>query len=294
MPKPTVLQWIEGARLRTFPLSLSPIVAGTTAAIATGEHSWNLLKALLCFLVALLLQIGVNYSNDYSDGIRGTDDDRVGPLRLTASGVATPEQVKTAAFISFGLACALGILIMNITQSWWLIFVGVFAVIAAWGYTGGKNPYGYRGQGEIYVFIFFGLVATLGTEYVQVGRISLFGLVLAFGIGCFACAVLVANNLRDVYTDKVSGKNTLAVRMGEENSRKFYLALMLIPYIIILPYVWRDSNLLFVYLSLPLAYKPCQTVMSGAKGLSLIPVLKYTGFVSVAYAVLSVISKAGV
>ncbi|BAS16216.1 probable 1,4-dihydroxy-2-naphthoate octaprenyltransferase [Arthrobacter sp. Hiyo8] len=164
----TAAQWIQGARLRTLPAAIAPVLIGTAAAYEL--QSFRLLNAILAALVALLLQIGVNYANDYSDGIRGTDEDRVGPLRLVGSGAARPDHVKWAAFGAFGLAMIFGLVLVIITQSWWLILVGIGCVLAAWGYTGGKNPYGYLGLGDLFVFVFFGLVATLGTTYTQPGK----------------------------------------------------------------------------------------------------------------------------
>ncbi|MFT4186275.1 MAG: 1,4-dihydroxy-2-naphthoate polyprenyltransferase [Micrococcaceae bacterium] len=285
MSQPTIAQWIEGARLRTIPLSLAPVIAGS--ALAYEQGSFQLDRALLCLFVALLLQVGVNYANDYSDGIKGTDDNRVGPLRLTGSGIAKPEQVKCAMYISFALAGLLGIILVVISGTWWMLIVGVISIAAAWGYTGGKKPYGYLGLGEIFVFVFFGLVATLGTQYVQSYRINELGVVLAISIGLFACAVLVANNLRDIPTDAEVGKNTLAVRLGEDNTRIMYLAMMIIPYLLITIFVIIDTPWLALsYLSIVLAYQPCKIVLNQAKGLDLIPVLKLTGFVSVAYSLL--------
>ena len=180
----TAAQWIQGARLRTLPAAIAPVLIGTAAAYEM--DSFLPLNAVLAALVALLLQIGVNYANDYSDGIRGTDEDRVGPLRLVGSGAAKPEHVKYAAFAAFGLAMVFGLALVIITQTWWLILVGIGCVLAAWGYTGGKNPYGYMGLGDVFVFVFFGLVATLGTTYTQAGQISLAAIIGAIGTGLIA------------------------------------------------------------------------------------------------------------
>src|SRR4029453_5304514 len=204
----TTAQWIQGARLRTLPAAIAPVLIGTAAAYEL--HAFRPLNAVLAALVALLLQVGVNYANDYSDGIRGTDEDRVGPLRLVGSGVAEPEHVKRAAFGAFGLAMLFGLALVMITQSWWLILVGLGCVLAAWGYTGGKNPYGYLGLGDVFVFVFFGLVATLGTTYTQAGRVSLGAVCGASGTGLIACALLMANNVRDIPPDTAAGKRTLA------------------------------------------------------------------------------------
>ena len=216
---PTTSQWIAGARPRTLPAAVAPVLAGTAIALWEDEAVWW--KALLALAVSLLLQIGVNYANDYSDGIRGTDDDRVGPLRLVGSGVATPRAVKTAAFAALGAAALVG-LVLAATTAWWLVGVGLLCILAAWFYTGGKRPYGYLGLGEVMVFVFFGLVAVLGTTYVQTESFELPALYAAIGVGAFACAILVANNLRDIPTDRVSGKRTLAVALGDERTRLLY------------------------------------------------------------------------
>lgn len=209
--------WIEGARLRTLPAAIAPVAAGTGAAAAlNGFHAG---RALLALGVALALQVGVNYANDYSDGVRGTDDTRVGPVRIVASGQVAPRTVKIAAFACFGVAGLLGLTLVLLTQQWWLLGAGLLAILAAWGYTGGKNPYGYRGLGEVGVFVFFGLFAVLGTTYTQAGRISWAAASAAIAIGLLACAILMANNLRDIATDIEAGKRTLAVRVGDQWAR---------------------------------------------------------------------------
>ena len=220
----TAAQWIQGARLRTLPAAIAPVLIGSAAAYEM--DSFILLNAVLAALVALLLQIGVNYANDYSDGIRGTDEDRVGPLRLVGSGAASPEHVKRAAFAAFGLAMLFGLILVIITQAWWLILVGIGCVLAAWGYTGGKNPYGYLGLGDVFVFVFFGLVATLGTTYTQAGQLSLAAIIGAIGTGLIACALLMANNVRDIPTDRKAGKKTLAVRLGDKHARESYVLML--------------------------------------------------------------------
>ena len=208
----TPAQWVAGARPRTLPAAVAPVLAGTGVAAYDGDAVWW--KALLALVVSLALQVGVNYANDYSDGIRGTDADRVGPMRLVGSGVATPGSVKAAALAAFGVAAVAG-LVLAASTAWWLVIVGAVSVAAAWFYTGGSKPYGYLGLGEVMVFVFFGLVAVLGTQYVQAERVTLVGLYAACGIGALACAILVANNLRDIPTDQVAGKMTLAVRLGD-------------------------------------------------------------------------------
>ena len=219
-------KWILGARLRTLPAAIAPVAVAT--ALAGSEAA--LLPALLALFVALALQIGVNYANDYSDGIRGTDNDRVGPTRLTASGIASPQSVKRAAFIAFGLSAVAGLALAAMT-SWWLIAVGAAAILAAWGYTGGKNPYGYLGLGELFVFIFFGLVATVGTYYVQVEEITLDSILISIPMGTFSCALLAINNIRDRALDAPAGKKTLAVRLGDRKARYFFATLIALGYI---------------------------------------------------------------
>ncbi|HOA86202.1 MAG: 1,4-dihydroxy-2-naphthoate polyprenyltransferase [Microbacteriaceae bacterium] len=223
--------WIGAARLRTLPLAIAPVLIGTGAAtLVTVELRW--LIALACLVVALALQIGVNYANDYSDGVRGTDDFRVGPARLTASRKAKPRTVLMVAFAFFALAAAAGLAIVIASQLWWLLAVGAACIVAAWFYTGGKRPYGYAGLGELFVFVFFGLVATVGTTYVQaliVPQEAWFGGVAA---GLLACAVLLANNLRDIDQDRVAGKRTLSVRIGKRATQAMFTAFVLIPFVI--------------------------------------------------------------
>ncbi len=216
--------WLAGARPRTLPAAVAPVLAGTGVAAYDAEAVWW--KALLALVVALALQVGVNYANDYSDGIRGTDDDRVGPLRLVGSGLASPRAVKLAAFAAFGVAGVAG-LVLAATTAWWLVAVGLLAILAAWFYTGGSTPYGYHGLGEVMVFVFFGLVAVLGTTYVQTEAFAWAALYAAVGIGALACAILVVNNLRDIPTDAEVGKRTLAVRLGAERTRGLYALLVL-------------------------------------------------------------------
>lgn len=280
----TPAQWIEGARPRTLPTAVAPVAIGTGAAIALGAHFPS--RALLALGVALMLQIGVNYANDYSDGVRGTDEVRVGPLRLTGSGAATPRQVKTAAFVSFGIACALGLALVVACGAWWLIAVGVACVLAAWGYTGGKNPYGYNGLGEVFVFVFFGLVAVLGTTYTQAGRISWEAVVGACATGLLACSVLVTNNQRDIATDTLSGKKTLSVRIGDAASRKLYVALIAVPLIIAaVTAIWHPWVALSLVMAVP-AIRTVRTMLSGATGRDLIAVLKATGLIQLGFGLL--------
>ena len=278
----TLAQWIAGARPKTLPAAIAPVLAGSGA--AAYAHSFLWWKALLALGVSLALQIGVNYANDYSDGIRGTDDGRVGPLRLIGSGLASPRAVKLAAFGFLGLGGLLG-LVLAATTTWWLLLVGIAAISAAWTYTGGQNPYGYRALGEVSVFVFFGLVAVLGTTYVQTESFTWLSLAAAVGIGSLACSILVANNLRDIPTDIETGKRTLAVVLGDHRSRQFLLILFLIA---LGSLAWAGTFTpwaLLGLIALPLAARAYVTVASGAKGMALIPVLRDAGLTELVYAV---------
>lgn len=225
------VSWIAGARLRTLPVAVAPVLIGAGVAYRGHHFSWAL--SLLALAVALFLQVGVNYANDYSDGIRGTDENRVGPGRLVGSGSKTPRQVLTAALVFFGLAAVAGIAITAMTQIWWIIAVGVVAIIAAWFYTGGKKPYGYAGFGELAVFVFFGLVATLGTAYIQTKSFSFWALFGGVAVGLLACAVLMINNIRDIETDAAVGKKTLAVRIGKIASLVAFCIMLGLPLIVV-------------------------------------------------------------
>ena len=279
----TAGQWVEGARPRTLPAAVSPVLVGTGAAAAVDGLVWW--RALLALVVALALQVGVNYANDYSDGIRGTDAERVGPLRLVGSGAAEPATVKRAAFAAFGVAALAG-LVLCAVSSWWLVLVGVAAIAAAWTYTGGDRPYGYRALGELSVFVFFGLVAVLGTTYVQAGRLTWAAAGGAVAVGSLACAILVANNLRDVPTDRVVGKRTLAVVLGEPRTRTSYLVLVLVPYVVALALTAVTPWTLLALASVPLAARAAGRVRGGAVGPALIPVLRDTGLAELAFAAL--------
>ncbi len=279
----TAQQWISAARPRTLPAAVAPVLVGTGAGFALGGFSW--LRGGLALLVSLALQVGVNYANDYSDGIRGTDSDRVGPMRLVGSGIAAPSTVKLAAFTCFAVAGVAG-LVLAALASWWLVPVGLAAVAAAWFYTGGPKPYGYAGYGEVFVFVFFGLVAVLGTTYVQAGRISLTSTIAAVGAGLLACGLLMANNLRDVHTDAAAGKRTLAVLLGESLSRRMY-ALMIVGALVAILVIGLQLPWCFIaLLSAPLALGPVRQVIGGARGPALIAVLGGTARLEIVYAAL--------
>lgn len=266
--------WILGARPRTLPAAVAPVLAGTGAAAFDGEVVWW--KAATALGVSLALQIGVNYANDYSDGVRGTDDDRVGPPRLVGSGLASPRAVKRAAILCLGIAGVLGFLLAA-TTSWWLLAIGAVAVVAAWTYTGGPKPYGYLGLGEISVFVFFGLVAVMGTTYVQIEQVTPASTAAGITVGALACAILVANNLRDVETDAESGKRTLAVQLGDGRTRYLFLGLGIVAAAGIGICATSAPLAALGFLGLPLWLRAAAPVVSGAKGPALIPVLQATG-----------------
>lgn len=285
----TAAHWIAGARLRTLPAAIAPVLVGT--AVAAYADRADALRAVLALVVSLALQVGVNYANDYSDGIRGTDDERVGPLRLVGSGLATPAAVKRAAFASFGVAALAGIALTVATGAWWLLAVGAVSVLAAWYYTGGSKPYGYLGLGEVMVFVFFGLVAVVGTTWVQTeawGRIGWASVVAGAGVGALACAILVANNLRDIPTDSVTGKITLAVRLGDRRTRSFYAVLVALSAaaVVVLAALTSWWALLGLGFLVP-ALAAARVVLGGARGPALIPVLQRTGIAELAWAVLA-------
>lgn len=227
----TLRDWIGAARLRTLPLAIAPVLIGTGAAMLVADR-FHWVIALCCLVVALALQIGVNYANDYSDGVRGTDEHRVGPTRLTASRKATPRAVLTVALLFFAVAAVAGIAIVVRTQHWWMLAVGVVCLVAAWFYTGGKRPYGYYALGEVAVFVFFGLVATAGTAYVQANAVPFEAWLGAVATGLFACAVLLANNLRDIEQDRVAGKRTLTVLIGRRATQVLFTVLVLAPFLV--------------------------------------------------------------
>lgn len=282
-------EWIEGARPRTLPNAVAPVVAGVGAAIALDGFSWW--RSVLALLVSLSLIVGVNYANDYSDGIRGTDEHRVGPLRLVGSGVAAPKAVLTAALVSLGLAGVLGLLLVVLSGHWWLLGMGALCILGAWFYTGGKKPYGYYGFGEVAVFVFFGLAGVLGTVYVQAGRVSWAALACAVAVGCFSTAVLTANNLRDIPTDIESGKRTLATRLGDKGTRRLYVALIGIPYLISLSFVFTGYPIAALStLTIGILLPAAGAVQSGKTGRELIPALRDTGLAMLVWAVFTAVA----
>lgn len=276
----SISSWVAGARPRTLPAALTPILAGSAAAVAVERPNWPI--ALLCLLIAVALQVGVNYANDYSDGVRGTDDERVGPVRLVASGLASPGKVKAAAFLSFGVAAVAGLAAVALTGHWWLVLVGVVCILAAWFYTGGNMPYGYLGLGELMVFIFFGLVATVGTTYLMSGTAPLAAWAGGTSVGALASAILVANNIRDIPSDLASGKLTLPARMGDRNARIFYAVLCGVAVLGIVAFAALTTwAALIAALSLGLLIEPLRRVLGGAQGRDLIPVIASTGFAGI-------------
>lgn len=272
-------KWVIGARPRTLPAAVAPVLVAT----AYAGSDWKPPAAALALLVSLSLQIGVNYANDYSDGIRGTDDSRIGPVRLTASGIAPAKSVKNAAFISFFISALAG-LALAIQTSWWLIAVGALAIAAAWGYTGGANPYGYRGLGEISVFVFFGLVATVGTYFVQTEEINLEILIISIPMGSLACAILAINNLRDRAQDQVVGKRTMAVRLGDRGARILYISLLIAAHLFAL--LTFKPFTLITLLALPISLPLAKSVWAGTSGAALIPSLAKTGKLQLVFALL--------
>ena len=263
-------KWILGARVKTLPAAIAPVIVGTSLA-----DQINFINALLALIVSLSLQIAVNYANDYSDGVRGTDSNRIGPSRLVASELATASSVKNASFISFFIAMIAGT-VLALNTSVWLIAVGFISILAAWGYTGGKKPYGYLGFGELAVFIFFGVVATVGSYYVQVAQISSNALLLSIPMGSLSCAILVINNLRDLAQDKLVSKRTMAVKLGDANTRIFYLLLLVIAQLSAAAVSSINNYALLTLLWLPLTYSAANQVLKGASGKELITILGKT------------------
>jgi 1,4-dihydroxy-2-naphthoate polyprenyltransferase len=268
--------WVAGARPRTLPAAVVPVAVGTAAAVGDADGGIVAWRALAALVVALAIQVGTNYANDYQDGVRGTDDVRVGPVRLVAGGLKSAKAVRGAALLSFAVAGAAG-LALAAAVGWELLLVGAASFAAGWLYTGGPRPYGYAGLGEVFVFTFFGLVATVGSTYVQVERVTGLSVLVAVPVGLLATALLVINNLRDIPTDTVSGKRTLAVRLGDRRTRLLYLALMAGTYVTILLAALARPEALLGVLGIVLATAPARLVRGGATGPALIPVLGATG-----------------
>ena len=272
-------KWVAGARPKTLPAAIAPVAVGS----ALAGTDFDPILALLALLVSLSLQVGVNYANDYSDGVKGTDDNRIGPMRLVASGAAPAHQVKIAAYLALGFGAIFG-LILALQTSLWLVAIGALAIAAAWGYTGGKNPYGYFGFGELSVFVFFGLVATMGTYFAQTGELTLNSLLVAIPMGCLSCALLAINNLRDRAADELVGKRTLAVRLGDASARRAFIALLLIAHISVL-FLIKPWALLTLLL-LPMTFSLIKAIQAGAQGAQLIPLLGKTGKLQLRFAIL--------
>ncbi|MEP6482066.1 MAG: 1,4-dihydroxy-2-naphthoate polyprenyltransferase [Rhodoglobus sp.] len=285
--KATAGDWIAAARLQTLPLSIAPVALGAAAGyILThddGGPGWHWLRALLCLAVALFLQIGVNFANDYSDGVRGTDKYRVGPRRLTASGAAKPRTVLIVALVFFALSAAAGLVIVYRTQVWWLIAVGAVAILAAWFYTGGKRPYGYAGLGEVFVFVFFGIVATAGTTFVLAGTVNLESWLGGVAAGLFACAVLMVNNIRDIAQDTLAGKKTLAVRIGDRASRIVFTVMVLAPFAILAFFVVFYQNAYLVYFALLAAVPTVLITLTAKAPAELVLALRLTALTALVF-----------
>ena len=282
----TAAQWLGGARPRTLGAAIAPVAVGT--GVAAAADSLQPVRAALALVVLLAAQVGVNYANDYSDGVRGTDAQRVGPVRLVGQGLAAPSAVRAAALACLLVSAIAGLVLVGLTAQWWLLAIGAAALLAAWFYTGGPKPYGYLGLGEVFVFVFFGVVPVVGTAYVQTLTFSTTAWVASIGVGALSCAVLVANNLRDIPTDAQSGKRTLAVRMGDGPTRVLYVVLVVSAFVVVVPLA-TTLGLRLAWLGLlaaVLAIRPVASVLRGAAGGALVAVLKATGLVVLAYGLL--------
>ena len=278
-------KWVLGARPRTLPAAIAPVVVAT--ALAGSDFNW--FRAALALKVGVWLQIGVNYANDYSDGVKGTDENRIGPTRLVASGLASAKAVKNAAFISFAIASVAGLWLSLLTSPV-LILIGILAIAAAWGYTGGKNPYGYSGLGEVSVFTFFGLVATMGTYYAQTGKITALSFIVAIPMGALSCAILEINNIRDRPQDELVGKRTLAVRLGDVNARRGFVLLLVLAHVAAVATLIPTAML--TLLVAPMSYSISKLVLSGVSGKDLIPVLGRTGKLQLLFAIVFALALA--
>ena len=282
----TAADWVAGARLRTLPLAIAPVALGTGAGVvAIPDGPWHPARALLALVVALALQIAVNYANDYSDGVRGTDEHRVGPARLTGSGAAKPKQVLAVALSFFALAAIAGLALTVATGQWWMLAVGAAAIVAAWFYTGGRRPYGYAGLGEVFVFVFFGLVATAGSAFVQSLTVNLEAWLGGVGVGLLACAVLMANNLRDVDQDRAAGKRTLAVLIGPLAGRILFTVFMLVPFGFVAFFALLYPTALLVLFALLLAVPACVIVLWARTARELLLALQLASLTALAYGV---------
>ncbi len=274
-------KWLIGARIKTLPAAISPVLIGTSYA---EQITW--INAALALIVALFLQIAVNYANDYSDGIKGTDQNRIGPIRLVASGLASAVAVRNAAYISFLIAAIAGS-ILSFNISMWLFIIGGISILAAWGYTGGKKPYGYIGFGELSVFVFFGLVATIGSYYIQSEELNWQIFLLSIPVGCLSCAVLVINNLRDLSNDKLVGKRTLAVLLGDKKTRNFYIVLLVISQLVSISAAVIDIKMLFTLICIPMAVNVIKKIATGVGGIELIPILGKTARLQLLLAIIT-------
>jgi 1,4-dihydroxy-2-naphthoate octaprenyltransferase len=278
-------KWILGARPRTLPAAIAPVVVAS--ALAGTDFNW--FRAALALKVGVWLQIGVNYANDYSDGVKGTDENRVGPTRLVASGLASAKAVKNAAFISFAIASIAGLWLSLLTSPL-LILIGILAIAAAWGYTGGKNPYGYSGLGEVSVFTFFGLVATMGTYYVQTESVTALSFIVAIPMGALSCAILAVNNIRDRAQDELVGKKTLAVRLGDRKARHLYVSLLVLAHVAAVATLIPTAML--TLLVAPMSFSISKLVLSGVSGKELIPALGRTGKLQLMFAIVFAVALA--
>ena len=274
-------KWLIGARIKTLPAAISPVLIGTSYA---EQITW--INAALALIVALFLQIAVNYANDYCDGIKGTDQNRIGPIRLVASGLASAVAVRNAAYISFLIAAIAGS-ILSFNTSMWLFIIGGISILAAWGYTGGKKPYGYIGFGELSVFVFFGLVATIGSYYIQSEELNWQIFLLSIPVGCLSCAVLVINNLRDLSNDKLVGKRTLAVLLGDKKTRNFYIVLLVISQLVSISAAVIDIKMLFTLICIPMAVNVIKKIATGVESIELIPILGKTARLQLLLAVIT-------